>query len=73
MDDPKVVILIFASGKLVYTGATKEVEVPRTIARVERIAVHDLEKEKKSHCPHLKENGSDPVAESAGRQLEEAR
>ncbi len=32
MDDPKVVILIFASGKLVCTGAKKEAEVPRAIA-----------------------------------------
>jgi transcription initiation factor TFIID TATA-box-binding protein len=31
MDDPKVVILIFASGKLVCTGAKKEAEVPRAI------------------------------------------
>jgi transcription initiation factor TFIID TATA-box-binding protein len=27
MDDPKVVILLFASGKLVCTGATKEEDV----------------------------------------------
>ena len=27
MDDPKVVILIFASGKIVCTGATKEEDV----------------------------------------------
>ena len=27
MDDPKVVILIFATGKLVCTGAKKEVEI----------------------------------------------
>ena len=32
MDDPKVVILIFASGKLVCTGAKKETEVHRAIA-----------------------------------------
>jgi transcription initiation factor TFIID TATA-box-binding protein len=36
MDDPKVVILIFASGKLVCTGATKEVEVPRAIAILQK-------------------------------------
>ena len=34
MDDPKVVILIFASGKLVCTGAKKEAEVPRAIAKL---------------------------------------
>ncbi|MFH0849299.1 MAG: TATA-box-binding protein [archaeon] len=31
MDDPKVVILLFASGKLVCTGAKKEGEVPRAV------------------------------------------
>ena len=35
MDDPKVVILIFASGKLVITGAKKEAEVPRAIAKLQ--------------------------------------
>jgi transcription initiation factor TFIID TATA-box-binding protein len=35
MDDPKVVILIFASGKLVCTGAKKEAEVPRAIAKLQ--------------------------------------
>jgi transcription initiation factor TFIID TATA-box-binding protein len=35
MDDPKVVILIFASGKLVCTGAKKEAEVSRAIARLQ--------------------------------------
>jgi transcription initiation factor TFIID TATA-box-binding protein len=34
MDDPKVVILIFASGKLVCTGAKKEAEVPRAIGKL---------------------------------------
>ena len=34
MDDPKVVILIFASGKLVCTGAKKEAEVPKAIAKL---------------------------------------
>jgi transcription initiation factor TFIID TATA-box-binding protein len=34
MDDPKVVILIFASGKLVCTGAKKEAEVSRAIAKL---------------------------------------
>jgi transcription initiation factor TFIID TATA-box-binding protein len=34
MDDPKVVILIFASGKLVCTGAKKEAEVPRAITKL---------------------------------------
>jgi transcription initiation factor TFIID TATA-box-binding protein len=32
MDDPKVVILIFGSGKLVCTGAKKETEVHRAIS-----------------------------------------
>jgi transcription initiation factor TFIID TATA-box-binding protein len=36
MDDPKVVILIFASGKLVCTGAKKETEVPRAIAILQK-------------------------------------
>ena len=35
MDDPKVVILIFASGKLVCTGAKKEAEVPRAITKLQ--------------------------------------
>jgi transcription initiation factor TFIID TATA-box-binding protein len=36
MDDPKVVILIFASGKLVCTGAKKEAEVPRAITKLQK-------------------------------------
>ena len=36
MDDPKVVILIFASGKLVCTGAKKETEVHRAIAKLQQ-------------------------------------
>jgi transcription initiation factor TFIID TATA-box-binding protein len=36
MDDPKVVILVFASGKLVCTGAKKEAEVPRAIANLQQ-------------------------------------
>ena len=35
MDDPKVVILIFASGKLVCTGAKKEGEVHRAVAKLQ--------------------------------------
>jgi len=35
MDDPKVVILIFASGKLVCTGAKKEAEVPRAVRKLQ--------------------------------------
>ena len=31
MEDPRVVILIFASGKLVYTGAKKELDVYKSI------------------------------------------
>jgi transcription initiation factor TFIID TATA-box-binding protein len=35
MDDPKVVILIFASGKLVCTGAKKEGEVHRAVTKLQ--------------------------------------
>jgi transcription initiation factor TFIID TATA-box-binding protein len=35
MDDPKVVILIFASGKLVCTGAKKEGEVHRAVMKLQ--------------------------------------
>jgi len=35
MEDPKVVILIFTSGKLVCTGAKKETEVHRSIAKLQ--------------------------------------
>ena len=35
MDDPKVVILIFTTGKLVCTGAKKETEVHRAIAKLQ--------------------------------------
>ena len=35
MDDPKVVILIFGSGKLVCTGAKKETEVHRAVAKLQ--------------------------------------
>jgi transcription initiation factor TFIID TATA-box-binding protein len=35
MDDPKVVILIFASGKLVCTGAKKEAEVPAAVRKLQ--------------------------------------
>jgi transcription initiation factor TFIID TATA-box-binding protein len=35
MDDPKVVILIFSTGKLVCTGAKKETEVHRAIAKLQ--------------------------------------
>jgi transcription initiation factor TFIID TATA-box-binding protein len=34
MDDPKVVILIFSSGKLVCTGAKKEGEVHRAVTKL---------------------------------------
>ncbi len=37
MDEPKVVILLFASGKLVCTGAKKEVEVGRAVERLQEI------------------------------------
>jgi transcription initiation factor TFIID TATA-box-binding protein len=35
MDDPRVVILIFASGKLVCTGAKKETEVHRAVTKLQ--------------------------------------
>jgi transcription initiation factor TFIID TATA-box-binding protein len=35
MDDPKVVILVFSTGKLVCTGAKKEAEVHRAIAKLQ--------------------------------------
>jgi len=35
MDDPKVVILIFSTGKLVCTGAKKEGEVHRAVAKLQ--------------------------------------
>jgi len=35
MDDPKTVILIFSTGKLVCTGAKKETEVHRAIAKLQ--------------------------------------
>ena len=34
MDEPKVVILIFASGKIVCTGATKEEDVYKAVAKL---------------------------------------
>ncbi len=37
MDDPKTVILLFASGKLVCTGAKKEEEVYRAVERLHEI------------------------------------
>jgi len=36
MDEPKVVILIFSTGKLVCTGATKEEDVHRAIAKLHK-------------------------------------
>jgi len=36
MDDPKVVILLFASGKLVCTGATKEEDVYSAVAKIHK-------------------------------------
>jgi len=36
MDDPKVVILVFASGKLVCTGAKKEEDVYRAVEKLHR-------------------------------------
>jgi transcription initiation factor TFIID TATA-box-binding protein len=37
MDDPKVVILLFASGKLVCTGAKKEAEVQSSVSKLQQI------------------------------------
>ena len=34
MEDPKTVILIFSSGKLVCTGATKEKEVHQAVVKL---------------------------------------
>ena len=36
MDEPRVVILIFASGKLVCTGATKEEDVYKAVAKLHK-------------------------------------
>jgi transcription initiation factor TFIID TATA-box-binding protein len=36
MDDPKVVILLFASGKLVCTGAKKEEDVYTAVERLQK-------------------------------------
>jgi len=36
MDEPKVVILLFASGKLVCTGATKEEDVYEAVAKLHK-------------------------------------
>src|SRR5207245_801545 len=37
MDEPKVVILIFASGKLVCTGAKKEIQVHIAVSKLQEI------------------------------------
>ena len=43
MDEPKVVILLFASGKLVCTGATKEEDVHEAVAKLhKRLEEEDL-------------------------------
>ena len=47
MDDPKVVILIFSTGKLVCTGAKKEAEVHRAVARLQET----LEEKELITCP----------------------
>jgi transcription initiation factor TFIID TATA-box-binding protein len=36
MDSPKVVILLFASGKLVCTGATKEEDVYEAVTKLNK-------------------------------------
>jgi transcription initiation factor TFIID TATA-box-binding protein len=48
MDDPKVVILIFASGKLVCTGAKKEEDIPRAVAKLQKL----LEEKDLIRYPH---------------------
>jgi transcription initiation factor TFIID TATA-box-binding protein len=47
MDDPKVVILIFSTGKLVCTGAKKEAEVHRAVAKLQET----LEEKELITCP----------------------
>jgi transcription initiation factor TFIID TATA-box-binding protein len=43
MDEPKVVILLFASGKLVCTGATKEEDVHEAVSKLhETLEEEDL-------------------------------
>jgi transcription initiation factor TFIID TATA-box-binding protein len=43
MDEPKVVILLFASGKLVCTGATKEEDVHKAVTKLhEQLKEEDL-------------------------------
>ena len=43
MDDPKVVILLFASGKLVCTGAKKEENVYEAVCKLhETLELEDL-------------------------------
>ncbi len=37
MDEPKVVILLFASGKLVCTGAKKEIQVYIAVSKLQEI------------------------------------
>jgi transcription initiation factor TFIID TATA-box-binding protein len=55
MDDPKVVILIFASGKLVCTGAKKETEVHRAVSKLQETL-----EEKKLITYETPENDSSP-------------
>ena len=47
MDDPKVVILIFSTGKLVCTGAKKEADVHRAVAKLQET----LEEKELITCP----------------------
>ena len=47
MDEPKVVILLFASGKLVCTGAKKELEVNEAVEKLQKI----LEEKDLIHYP----------------------
>jgi transcription initiation factor TFIID TATA-box-binding protein len=60
MDDPKVVILLFASGKLVCTGAKKEEEVHRAVATLQKT----LEEKELVHYESEKNLVSSPAVQN---------
>ncbi len=60
MDDPKVVILLFASGKLVCTGAKKEEEVHRAVATLQKT----LEEKELVHYASEKNLVSSPAVQN---------
>ncbi|MCJ7506708.1 TATA-box-binding protein [Candidatus Bathyarchaeota archaeon] len=60
MDDPKVVILLFASGKLVCTGAKKEEEVHRAVATLQKT----LEEKELVHYKSEKNLVSSPAVQN---------